>query len=220
MHPTMAKSNKNKAAQAPAKDQLKRTAATPATKAGKAAAKAAGAKAGANASPAPVKSKQKATSEMDDIFSGKSAASKPAAAEIDDIFGGKTVALASSNSSANPTDKKKKIKKKAAAKATEDPAAKADAEPAKPVTKLVSKVVEVVDASTAKGEVAPANFAAAAPSEAKSKKRMVESKDEFLGNSGKKRFTDDGHPIYYLEDLIAQEGGDTELCPFDCECCF
>ncbi|KAJ3367691.1 hypothetical protein GGF31_007151 [Allomyces arbusculus] len=215
----MAKSNKNKAAPTPAKDQLQRTAAAPATKAGKAAAKATGAKT-ASVSPALAK-KQNAASEMDDIFSGKGAATKPAAAEIDDIFGGKAVPLASFSSSADPTDKKKKNKKKKAADmAAEDPVTGADAEPAKPTTKLVSKVVEVVDASTAKGEVAPASSAAAASSDVKSRKRKVESKDEFLGNSGKKRFTDDGHPIYYLEDLIAQEGGDTELCPFDCECCF
>ena len=35
------------------------------------------------------------------------------------------------------------------------------------------------------------------------------------------RFTDDGLPIYTEESLkVGLSGGDTELCPFDCDCCF
>jgi hypothetical protein len=34
------------------------------------------------------------------------------------------------------------------------------------------------------------------------------------------RKTDDGLPIYDIKELNIGLGGDTELCPFDCECCF
>jgi len=34
------------------------------------------------------------------------------------------------------------------------------------------------------------------------------------------RKTDDGLPIYDIKELNIGLGGDTELCPFDCQCCF
>lgn len=33
------------------------------------------------------------------------------------------------------------------------------------------------------------------------------------------RQTEDGFHIYAIEDLRMGEGGDTDLCPFDCDCC-
>jgi len=74
--------------------------------------------------------------------------------------------------------------------------------------------------------------AAAAPS--KTKKRKVASgeptkaeKDEDAdeafrdsrGTSGR-RTTEDGLNIYDINELNIGKGGDTPLCPFDCECCF
>lgn len=39
--------------------------------------------------------------------------------------------------------------------------------------------------------------------------------------SGPRRKTDDGLNIYKEDELgISNVGGDTPLCPFDCECCF
>lgn len=36
-----------------------------------------------------------------------------------------------------------------------------------------------------------------------------------------RRYTEDGFPIYTTEELgLSTKGGDTPLCPFDCECCF
>ncbi|MFN9898440.1 MAG: DUF1764 domain-containing protein [bacterium] len=36
-----------------------------------------------------------------------------------------------------------------------------------------------------------------------------------------RRVTEDGYKIYTMEELgLTDKGGDTELCPFDCDCCF
>ncbi|KAG1773176.1 DUF1764-domain-containing protein [Suillus occidentalis] len=50
-----------------------------------------------------------------------------------------------------------------------------------------------------------------------------EDEDRFKDSrgSGPRRKTDDGFNIYKEDELgISSAGGDTPLCPFDCECCF
>ncbi|KAJ2850508.1 hypothetical protein IWW36_001825 [Coemansia brasiliensis] len=46
--------------------------------------------------------------------------------------------------------------------------------------------------------------------------------DDFGDSRGKNsKYTDDGLRVFYMEDLkIGQGEGDTDLCPFDCQCCF
>ena len=48
--------------------------------------------------------------------------------------------------------------------------------------------------------------------------------DPFAKGSGSKSgsldFTEEGWKIYTAEELSIGKGGDTELCPFDCKCCF
>ncbi|KAJ1845966.1 hypothetical protein LPJ73_004678 [Coemansia sp. RSA 2703] len=46
--------------------------------------------------------------------------------------------------------------------------------------------------------------------------------DSFADSRGKNsKYTDDGMRVFYMDDLHIGEGeGDTELCPFDCKCCF
>ena len=40
-------------------------------------------------------------------------------------------------------------------------------------------------------------------------------------NSGSRRYTEEGWPIYNEGELkLGSTGGDTALCPFDCDCCF
>jgi len=40
-------------------------------------------------------------------------------------------------------------------------------------------------------------------------------------NSVQRKYTEEGWPIYTEEELnLCSGGGDTALCPFDCECCF
>lgn len=41
-----------------------------------------------------------------------------------------------------------------------------------------------------------------------------------LGLEPARRLDKDGWPIYTEEELKIGQGGDTELCPFDCDCCF
>ncbi|KAI8050296.1 hypothetical protein BDF22DRAFT_696484, partial [Syncephalis plumigaleata] len=46
--------------------------------------------------------------------------------------------------------------------------------------------------------------------------------DTFADTRGSQssRYTEDGLPIYDAKILRIGEGGDTDQCPFDCECCF
>lgn len=38
--------------------------------------------------------------------------------------------------------------------------------------------------------------------------------------SKKNKFTEEGYKIYSVDELNIGRGGGTELCPFDCDCCF
>ncbi|KAJ1645401.1 hypothetical protein IWQ61_010319, partial [Dispira simplex] len=46
--------------------------------------------------------------------------------------------------------------------------------------------------------------------------------DGFFDSRGtkSKRLTEDGLPLFTVQDLRIGEGGDTPDCPFDCQCCF
>lgn len=59
-------------------------------------------------------------------------------------------------------------------------------------------------------------------SKPKEKVKVQVPKDDFFGDSrGARKQTDDGLDIYLDTELKIGEGnGDTELCPFDCQCCF
>eukprot|EP01133_Synstelium_polycarpum_P001521 gene1521-1777_t len=58
-----------------------------------------------------------------------------------------------------------------------------------------------------------------------SKKKRVVDDDDFFDSRGatiKDRKYVDGVPVYTEEELGLDEdadGGDTDLCPFDCKCC-
>ena len=52
---------------------------------------------------------------------------------------------------------------------------------------------------------------------------MEGSKDDLFGEEAIKRRkkTEEGFNIYSEEELgLNKKGGDTDLCPFDCDCCF
>lgn len=57
-----------------------------------------------------------------------------------------------------------------------------------------------------------------------SKKGAGSSSDPFATatklNKGQLDYTDEGWKIYTPEELFIGNGGDTDLCPFDCQCCF
>ncbi|EOB14778.1 hypothetical protein NBO_16g0063 [Nosema bombycis CQ1] len=42
---------------------------------------------------------------------------------------------------------------------------------------------------------------------------------KYLTNKSDRKFID-GLPIYTVEELKIGKGGDTEDCPFDCDCCY
>ncbi|CAK63756.1 unnamed protein product (macronuclear) [Paramecium tetraurelia] len=47
-------------------------------------------------------------------------------------------------------------------------------------------------------------------------KRFQNSKQE----QSKTKYTEEGYKVYSTDDLKIGKGGNTNLCPFDCECCF
>jgi hypothetical protein len=55
-------------------------------------------------------------------------------------------------------------------------------------------------------------------------KNSGSSSDPFATKSRSKHqsveFTEEGWKIYTPVELAIGKGGDTELCPFDCQCCF
>ncbi|KAG0330268.1 hypothetical protein BG004_002143 [Podila humilis] len=64
--------------------------------------------------------------------------------------------------------------------------------------------------------------AAAAAAKIQNFKRAREDRpdsDDELEKKSKRR-TDDGLRLFDIHDLGIGKGGDTDLCPFDCECCF
>ena len=58
------------------------------------------------------------------------------------------------------------------------------------------------------------------------KKLKIEgNKDDLFGgdaNKGTRKRTEEGYAIYSEEELrlANSKGGDTDLCPFDCDCCY
>jgi|LauGreSBDMM110SN_4_FD.fasta_scaffold81688_1 hypothetical protein len=67
---------------------------------------------------------------------------------------------------------------------------------------------------------------ASSPKALATKKSKVEgSKDDLFGGEAKKgarKRTEEGYAIYTEDELnlANNKGGDTDLCPFDCDCCF
>ena len=49
---------------------------------------------------------------------------------------------------------------------------------------------------------------------------MKVEKKENRNKYGLNKKTDEGWNIYHANDLKLDQGKDTDLCPFDCECCF
>ncbi|KAK0548089.1 hypothetical protein OC846_004608 [Tilletia horrida] len=80
-------------------------------------------------------------------------------------------------------------------------------------------------AAIAHGKVPPPTAPTSkASSSHKSKGRLYQADDEDIAfadsrGSTRKR-TEEGFPIYTEAELKLGQGGDTPLCPFDCDCCF
>lgn len=151
--------------------------------------------------------------------------------EIDDIFSGKSAAKGKTKEpEAKPVQEPKKKKKKSKKAATvEKPAAeleedKPELEPEDvpaSITGTKRKIPEtVVDPSLeVEGKAKKSKT-----SKKEKKSAGVDSDDERFRDSrgtGPRRRTEEGYAIYKEDELgINDEGGDTPLCPFDCDCCF
>jgi len=53
-----------------------------------------------------------------------------------------------------------------------------------------------------------------------SAKSKLQSEQKVQQKENGRRYTEDGLPIYTMEELKMGQGGNTEDCPFDCDCCF
>ncbi|KAM3147058.1 hypothetical protein pb186bvf_000774 [Paramecium bursaria] len=58
------------------------------------------------------------------------------------------------------------------------------------------------------------------PKQQVQKTKKVNKSKEKQQVSNKQKFTEEGFKIYTEDDLKLEKGGNTNLCPFDCECCF
>ncbi|KAJ2793877.1 hypothetical protein H4R20_006405 [Coemansia guatemalensis] len=78
-----------------------------------------------------------------------------------------------------------------------------------PVASNTPKAVKVVNAT----DVGKAT---------KPQKQPPPKDDSFADSRGKNsKYTEDGLRVFYMDDLRIGEGeGDSELCPFDCQCCY
>ncbi|KAI9062961.1 DUF1764-domain-containing protein [Trametes sanguinea] len=157
------------------------------------------------------------------------------ASEIDEIFAskGKSSSLAASSASASTSSQlsEKKSKKKKKDKRKRDDADapaehKEEAAPPKPVKRKVPETVFDPSASLPsikEAKTRKADKSAGAAPKAKKPKKDREEEERFKDSrgTGPRRTTEEGFAIYKEDELgITDQGGDTPLCPFDCQCCF
>ncbi|TCD66379.1 hypothetical protein EIP91_001428 [Steccherinum ochraceum] len=134
---------------------------------------------------------------------------------------------ASSSNPSKPLADAKKKKKTTKTKADAQPHQKKrrcedDAEvpalggdPSPSVTTKKPKVAETV--------VDPSLRATASSQSEKPVKRRTKDEKQFKDSrgNGPRRKTEEGFLVYKEDELgITDQGGDTHLCPFDCQCCF
>ncbi|CDO72349.1 hypothetical protein BN946_scf184977.g46 [Trametes cinnabarina] len=153
--------------------------------------------------------------------------------EIDAIFASKgtsSLPAPSPSSSSQPSEKKSKKKKKGkSAKRKRDHADpmhdSEDLAPPKPVKRKVPETVFDPSASlpSLKANARKPHSTVGAPPNVKKPKKVREDEARFKDSrgTGPRRTTEEGFAIYKEDELgITDQGGDTPLCPFDCQCCF
>ncbi|KZT55810.1 DUF1764-domain-containing protein [Calocera cornea HHB12733] len=176
-------------------------------------------------------------SEIDDIFAGKPAA--PKASKLSAPTAGpstdKAAKAATNTATTNGLKKKKKkTKVSSAGEAEETPKpAPAEPEPAADTKPKKRPAETIVDPSLPKPKKVkvidddrPLSKAASTIKAKATSKRKAEVDEEeraFRDSRGKepRRKTEEGWNIYKEDELgMTKAGGDTPLCPFDCDCCF
>ncbi|GAA5857895.1 hypothetical protein JCM9279_001810 [Rhodotorula babjevae] len=166
------------------------------------------------------------------------AAKKCTASEIDDIFSAKpskaaaastTAAKPALASSSAPTGTpsaggaaagKKKGKKAATASAATQGTAEATTAAAAAPPKRVPETI--VDTSKAIEYYKPEPLVPKPLRDdaTEAERKAAEEDERFMDSRGTRKKTEDGLPIYSLDELNIGHGGDTPECPFDCQCCF
>ncbi|KAH9857886.1 hypothetical protein C2E23DRAFT_891850 [Lenzites betulinus] len=152
------------------------------------------------------------------------------ASEIDDIFASKGTSsaaapTASSSSTSQAPEKKKRKKDRSAKRKRSDGA---DAVPPKPAKRKVPETV--FDPSAAVGlpsakeaKTRKADKPATSAAKLAKPKKNREDDDRFKDSrgTGPRRKTEEGFSIFKEDELgITDQGGDTPLCPFDCQCSY
>ncbi|KAI0824278.1 hypothetical protein BC628DRAFT_460065 [Trametes gibbosa] len=158
------------------------------------------------------------------------------ASEIDDIFAAKrnapAAAPAASSSSVSQALAKKRKKDKSAKRkrslSDADDRAEAEPAPTKPAKRKVPETVFDPSAtvglpSAKESKTRKAEKPAVSVTKPAKIKKTREDEDRFKDSrgTGPRRKTEEGFSIYKENELgITEQGGDTPLCPFDCQCCF
>ncbi|KZV92844.1 DUF1764-domain-containing protein [Exidia glandulosa HHB12029] len=146
------------------------------------------------------------------------------ASEIDDIFASKGKGKGKAKDEPVEVvvvkDKLKKKKKRKADVLDDD--AKPTPSSSKAVAVTVFKEPTASDASSAKRQKTGKAAESSSAKPAKAKKSVKEDEDRFKDSrgTGPRKRTEEGWAVYKEDELgIQDEGGDTPLCPFDCDCC-
>ncbi|KAJ7169684.1 hypothetical protein C8R46DRAFT_1089652 [Mycena filopes] len=129
--------------------------------------------------------------------------------EIDDIFAKRPIASTSTLPPQKTTSSKKKKEKTKEKQAPESaPAASSSKKRPAPET--------IIDPSTRPPPPKKTKVDKPIPADKDDTERFKDSR-----GSGPRRKTEEGFLIYKEDELgIGDEGGQTDLCPFDCQCCF
>ncbi|GAA5832930.1 hypothetical protein JCM5353_003307 [Sporobolomyces roseus] len=165
----------------------------------------------------------KSTQSNKDTSSTPQPKKRPAASEIDDIFSKKSKPADTTSSTSTPAETGVANKKK------KDKKGKGKAEAEGEVQKIVEVIAQpkkipetVVDTSSAIESYKPTAVTATKKAKdlTEEERKAIEEEKAFMDSRGTRKKTEDGLPIYDTSELKIGLGGDTELCPFDCECCF
>ncbi|RDB28914.1 Uncharacterized protein C6G9.01c [Hypsizygus marmoreus] len=142
--------------------------------------------------------------------------------EIDDIFSSRAkakIVQAVASTSSLPEKKKKHKDKKRKREPVDDPPASLSKSRPLPETVIDTSAL-VLNGKRQKTDRGGATAKAVQPS-MKHPDRADESRFKDSRGSGPRKKTEEGWAIYKEDELgIRDEGGETPLCPFDCECCF
>ncbi|KAG6911851.1 hypothetical protein DXG01_000098 [Tephrocybe rancida] len=134
--------------------------------------------------------------------------------EIDDIFSskGKGQAAQPVASTSSLSDKNEKKKKKTKKRKRDEPTSDLTIQPQPIPETVVDTSNSIISSKRPKIESKP-----------KASNSKPSTTEEFSDSRGSRtrKTTEEGWTIYKEDELgIRDEGGDTPLCPFDCECCF